>query len=385
MRSTCVTLVLVTSAWLALPLAQAPERDFAAWSAQVAAHRPGERDGAVRALETWTKTDVERLVSDVGRLARPERATLVSQALVLHADVAVFNRTLTGYSLPPGDTNIMLSEDGQRAGQMQGTFHWAFCRELIDRLPRGDERTRIARAFYRATGAVLQLWGEHVELEPHLREGLRIIGDDAVLRLYEGTMHQVFASPRLQRVFEAQLEEISKQPMYRPRRVFGVPDMPPTANEARTAAERAFRRALSEDPSLVEARVRLSHVLFDRGRIQDAAEAMGSLPAITDLPPFVRYYAAVLAGSIARASGRADDAEHAFSLALAVEPRAQVPRVALSELALASGQRDVALTVLLPLAVPTGDAGISDPWWVIGRSHGASARQLIDTMARALQ
>lgn len=377
----------------ALAGAQVPARDFAAWAVMVAAHQPGQRDEAVSALESWTQADVERLLHQIERLPLPDRVQMVSRALVLHADVALFNRTFTGYALPPGDADIVLYADGQYAGQMTGTFHWDFCRRLIERLPRGEARTTVARAFYRAAGAVLQLWGEHSELETHLRAGGRVLDDDAVLLMYEGTMQQALADPRWQRVFDAERQALRER--LAPSVAGGarglsaagpvmVGDMPPTTVQALTAAERSLRRALARDPGLDEARVRLAHVLHERGRQADAARELARLPA-DHSSRFVAYYAAVVSGLVARARDRFDESSAAFTRTLAVEPRAQVPRIALAELALARGRRDAALQALAALEASAGQGGIDDPWWRVGRTHGMSARELIDRMARELQ
>ncbi len=105
---------------------------------------------------------------------------------MLHADVAILNREPAGYNLPAGEANVTLLSDGRAVGQMSGTVHWEFARRLIERAPEGEDRLRIAQTFYRATGAVLQWWGEYPELATHLAAGRRLLGDDPVLLLYEG-------------------------------------------------------------------------------------------------------------------------------------------------------------------------------------------------------
>jgi tetratricopeptide (TPR) repeat protein len=209
-------------------------------------------------------------------------------------------------------------------------------------------------------------------------------------------MHQVFADARLQRVFEAQRTALGASPGFGPvgggptPRVIGrgmqvvVQDLPPRASEARAAAERAFRRALSEDPSLDEARVRLAHVLLDRGRHDEAAREIERLVAAGAPQPFLAYYAAVVEGLVARARGRVDDAESAFTRALETVPDAQVPRLALSELAEARGDRVGAIAALAALEGALSRP-VNDPWWIVGRTHGRTARETIDGMSWELR
>jgi hypothetical protein len=152
-------------------------RDADTWMRAVAIHVSGQRDEPVAHLARWARADLDDLLPVVSKLDEAVRARLVQRALVLHTDVALLNRTITGYALPPDGRPTELFVDGKETGTMFGTFHWEFGRRLIERLPRGEERTAVGRAFYRAAGAVLQLWGEHAELRPHLAAASRAIGE----------------------------------------------------------------------------------------------------------------------------------------------------------------------------------------------------------------
>ena len=110
------------------------------------------------------------------------------------------------------------------------------------------------RLWYRATAAFLQSWKEFSELEPHLEQARKRFPDDAVLLLYDGTLHEAYAEPRVQNLFKGG----------RIRR-----PMDDAKGEWRKAAVR-FGEALRIDPGLTEARVRLSHVLGRQGRHAEA-------------------------------------------------------------------------------------------------------------------
>ncbi len=393
-RIVMVVLALV-SALVVAPAAQQPAepRDWPAWLGAVTSHAPGERDASVQRLSRWTRADLDRIISAVSRLAPEERTRVVSRALVLHTDVALFSRTTTGYDLPAGDGLILLFADGKEVGQMVRTFHWDFGRRLIDRLPRGDVRTAIARLYYRAAAGVLQLWAEDGELQAHFAAAARVLGSDPVLLMYEGTMHQADADPRSQRYFDGlrragrdrtalgsaagSASRSAMQP--RPNT---APAMPPTIERSRADAERLFRRALAADPSLAEARVRLAHVLHDRGRHDDAARLLDEVAIPSSATLFLNYYTAMVTGRVARALERLEASQAVFERAVALQPLAQAPRLALSELAMARGDRNTAMRYLMPLSAATGN---EDLWWRVGRTHGHSALALVEEMWRGLR
>jgi tetratricopeptide (TPR) repeat protein len=368
-----------------------PPRDWSAWLAAVNAHVPGERDDAVTAIAPWSLDELDALLPEVPK--QPDQGVrLVERGLVLHMDIALMHRNAAGYDLPPGPGGVTLFSDGRAVGQMSRTIHWEFARRLVDRVSARADRVRIGRAFYRATGAVLQLWGEYPELATHLADGRRAIGDDAVLLLYEGTMRQAYASPRVQRFFdERRRAAAAERPTMNtrlppgqdgtaPREIISLPAGLPSARDSRGQAERLFRRALAIDPGLAEARIRLAHVLGDAGRHDEAAAELdrartASLPALLD------YYASLLAGREARARGRFDAARLAFERAASLYPTAPAPKFGLSELAIARNDPAAGLAHLQPTARDRS-ADIDDPWWWIDRAHSPPAESLVIDLRR---
>jgi hypothetical protein len=364
--------------------------DWAVWLEAVTIHTPGQRDASVGRVSTWTREQIAAVLPLVSQLPPDERVRVLSRALALHADIALFSRTTTGYELPHRERPITLFADGREVGQMFGTFHWDVCRRLVEGLPRGDERTRLARVFYRATGAVLQLWAEHPELQLHLRAAARVMDEDAVLIMYEGTLYQVYADARSQRYFDQRREASGargRANLMRPLPGTGLAstaEAGPTLEVSNRQAEGLFRRALAIDPLLHEARVRLAHILHNRGRHEDAARELARIAAAAGPPssPFLDYYVAMLIGRVTRARGQLDAAEAAFERGLVAQPQAQAPRLALSELAMARGDAQAAARYLLPLT--TGAAG-DDPWWRVGRLHATPVGALLDEMWKTLQ
>ena len=368
--------------------AQKPEtaaRDWTSWLDAVNTHVAGEHDDAVTRVAPWSLGQLDALLSEVAR--QPDQGVrVVERALILHMDIAIVYRRTDGYDLPAGPGDVTLLNDGRAVGQMSRTVHWEFARRLLERLANRAERLRIGRPFYRATGALLQAWAEYPELTAHLAAGQRLLGGDAVLFLYEGTMQQAYAGPRMQRFFDDRRRaEARERPSVNTRlppaadaaargRVT-LPGALPSARAARSQAARLFRRALAIDPALAEARVRLAHVLGDDGG-HDAAAAELERAMAKPLPPVLDYYAALLTGREARARGRLDAARVAFERAAELYPTAQAPHLGLSELAIARNDPDAALARLQARAgAARSDA--ADPWWWMDRVHVPAAHSLV--------
>lgn len=353
------------------------------WLNAVTTHTPGQLDDAVRRVAPWS---LDRLKPLLNRLDRRDPVALtrtIERALLLHTDIAVLNRVTNGYTLPASSTSTTIFKDGRVVGQMGRTVHWEFARALAELIPRGDERDRVGRRFYRATTAILEFWAEYPELSAHLAAGRQLLGDDPVLLLYEGTMQQAYAGPRVQRFFDERRRALPSRrppnPAISPgaprQEVQDLPNLPPTATASRTAAERLFRRALAIDPTLAEARVRLAHVVGDAGRHD---EAIGELvrATATPLPPLLDYYASLLVGRFARALQQLDAARLAFERAARIVPGATAPRFGLSELAMATGDRAGGIDALVG-GNPVSSTTVDEPWWWLDRVHEPSAEALL--------
>jgi tetratricopeptide (TPR) repeat protein len=382
-RAASLAMVLFLSA-VALRASARQSHDYPTWLEAVENHTLGEHDQAVTRLATWSGRELEDVVAAFWRQPRNDVLRLLERALVLHTDIAVLNRDVRGYNLPAGEGTTTLVEDGRAIGLMSRTVHWEVARRLLAAMPIGPERTRIGQQFYRATAAVLQQWGELPELTTHLEAGQRLLDDDPVLLLYEGTMHQALAGPRYQRVFDerarAAFPRGSTVAMAGLPTVKDLPPALPSVRGSRSQAERLFRRALAADPALVEARIRLAHVLSDAGRHAEAAAELKQVGA-GPRAPFIEYYASLITGRVARTRGQLAAAQIAFERAAAAYPNAPAPRMALSELALVRGDRAASLTQVRE-AAPAERAEVDEPWWWLDRIHEPSALALIGEMRR---
>ena len=106
-------------------------------------------------------------------------------------------------------------------------------------------------------------------------------------------------------------------------------------------AERALRRALAIDPALVEARIRLAHVLDARGKSGEAS-ALARKALEAPLPAFLEYYGAMVLGRSEARLGHQAEAYEAFARAARCYPGAQSAQVALSHVLLLEGRAEQA-------------------------------------------
>ncbi len=125
-------------------------------------------------------------------------------------------------------------------------------------------------------------------------------------------------------------------------------------------AERELRRALTLDPTLHEARIRLAHVLSRLGDDRQAVEVVR--PALeAPLPPFSEFYAALILGRSEEQLGRFAEAGAAYARAAARFPGAQSAEIGRSRVALAQGRAADALKILVDVVGPYSTEQ-PDPW-----------------------
>jgi tetratricopeptide (TPR) repeat protein len=382
---------------LAPVAAQQDAATLPAWRAAVEAHRPGVLDQPVRTVAGWTKSDLEKVLEafrqtalppGAPRDARAQRDAWLRRAILLHTDILVLLRQPGGYPLPPsGDRSVGLVADGVQVGVQRGTAQWAFTRRLVEDL----QDANAARTWFRATSAFLQSWQDWPESSAHLAEGRKRFPDDAVLLLYEGTIHETYASPAIQ-TLELPKELMTPEPVsFATGSVFSLANLNrpapamswvfQSADIERLEAERLLRQAIGSDRNLAEAHVRLGHVLGQRGRHADAIDALERGLQLSR-SPIVRYWALVWLGQARRDAGRIAPAIEAFEQAAALFPRAQTPRLGLSQLLYDRGDRARALAEYTTALAATGPstslgAGDDDPRLVYEHTHVPAAGVLV--------
>jgi tetratricopeptide (TPR) repeat protein len=221
--------------------------------------------------------------------------------------------------------------------------------------------------WFRATAAWMQGRGYHDTA--HLAHARTLFPNDAHILFLSGSQHETFAAPFIQ----APAHAAALSAGYR----FDVG----SAGAELREAERFLRRALTQDPDLAEARVRLGRVLVLRGRHQDAADTLRQVG--TDAGDgLMRYYGMLLLGAAEEGVGNHEGAAASYAMAAAQYPAAQSPLLALSALAWRRGERDAALTQIQRVFDLPAGAEREDPWWTYHVAHWRNADQLLAELRR---
>jgi len=363
-----------------------------AWLAAVRAHTPGAIDDAVVTVSRWTPGVALAAVRKAVR--ETTDPAVLQRALILHTDAGIAERAAfeAGRRVRPGRGTRLLVDARAVGGDLPRSPHWDLGREIAAALVTRPGGRAMVQRWYRASSALLQQWADCVALRQHLVAALRVLPDDPVLLLYDATLHQTYADPRVQRFLrpssdlpyepstgigarrDAQGFEVDADFADR-RRAFAEGQVGIAADEL-ARAEKDLRRVIELDPSLVEARIRLAHVLVVRGQPADAFPLAAAALA-SPLPPFLEYYAAMVLGWSAEAQQRPDDARRAFDRAATVFPLAQSARIAISRHALEGAHAADGLAAIVASSGPKAARDAGDPWWSYFRVHEPDSKTLL--------
>ena len=316
------------------------------------------------ALHAENELDAElRQIAALARASsgRGDRNYIIRRGALLHGDVPVlapFAMAATPEarsSIGPNRFRMDIS-DGQEVGLAQSAVHWEIARMLLDLIiPRGGDRPApggddMVRAWYCATAAWMQLHEDHDKL--HLNHALELFPGDPVLLMLAGFQRETFAGLPVQTAVQSAVLPT------------GVTlDVGSERTELRDA-ERFFQRALELRPDHAEGRMHHGRVLALLGRHAEAVvELRQAAAALPD--PQLEYFAQLFLGAEEETIGNRDAARAAYEQAASLEPKAQSPLLALSQLARRYGDRPGALRAMDRLFA-LSDAGRSehdDPWW----------------------
>jgi uncharacterized protein (DUF1697 family) len=382
------------------------------WVDAVLRHRPGEADAALLVTSTWNGEDLRDVWLDVNvlnaLLRRPAQGAFTVQqwgrairvavpredlaamrtiatgiiqrvgadlfrkrAAVFHMDAALLlvgdsanSPVYSSFLLPR--RFVVRSGDGEPEALHGGDVNWEFARVLIDsvRQPGDDADVRL---WYQATLGY-KLSQEQLDT-PHFNRALELFPKDAAILLLNGALHDAFADPRVQAVRDAALPKGARL------------DVASEQAQLRKAAD-LYRRAFEADPAHVESRLRYARAI---GRLGQHNAAVRHLRALDDAgDELLAYYRQLFLGAEEEALGRFDAAREAYQKAAALIPRAQAPRLALSQLSHRTGDRVAARAALVPVLQPSGQGASDDPWWVYRNAPGRHASRLIASVYRTL-
>jgi tetratricopeptide (TPR) repeat protein len=305
-----------------------------------------------------------------------DRNSILRRGALLHADIVMLGVAVPAEpmeSASPGSQSIrVIIADGQQTALTQSGLHWEIGRRLLDQVsPAGfikpaPERDAMVRLWYVATASWMQREGHHENT--HLDRARALFPNDADLLFLTGAQHETYAGPPIQTAVRSAVMPTGVQIAVGSERA-----------ELRDA-ERYLRRALDVNPEFVEARLRLGHVLALTDRDAEAARELERALASSD-EPVLAYFGALFLGAVEETRGHVEAAKALNERAAALYPRAQSPRLALSELARRAGSRDEALGEIAHVFALGRDAGNeSDPWWTYDTAPGRHADALLERL-----
>ena len=374
-----------------VPLTAAAMR-LQAWTTAVRAHKAGAVDEPARTIAGWPLDDVSSVLAlatdrlqqlqvsrDVAAdLELKDLTGALMRGLSLHTDIAIAERDTTA---PRGKPGAVILVDGQPTRVVSRSAHWPIARRISAALaPLPGQRARVA-GWYRATSALMQQWGDIDQLGPHLETGQALFLDDAPLALYQGTLRQTLGDPRLQEWLVQQrglAERMGRAPAasHEGPLPASASDLPKATRVELGIAEREFRRALTLDATLYEARIRLAHVLATLGDHGQAVDVVR--PALeAPLSRYLEFYGALVLGRSAEHLGRFDEAGVAYTRAAARYPGAESASIGLSRVALAQGRSPDGLKLLVDAVGPFSSEQ-PDPWLEYLKFHDPDAKTLLD-------
>lgn len=398
------------------------------WVELAAHHRPHHDDADARAMAAWTHADLESVLSDLLALrefsarrggenadawksrviSRGNDVVRIPQLELLFGltddemQVGDWNRILWAGALLHTDIALLVPPEYRgstgapasvrfRDGQLDSyeypvAVHWEMARKLLDASlvpPLAQGRLLVVRPdpsrdqavllWYKAT--VAQLLSSTVSItdaRTQVDRGRQLFPEDADLLFFSGCVHEGYTGPDVQNA--------TRSVSLPAGQTLDVGSPRSHLQDAQTF----FRKALERNERLTEARVRLGRVLGLLGRHQEAADELRRAAADPgDRRLF--YYACLMLGEEERTLGHRDAARDWFERAAAAYPRAQSPLLALSNVALTTGDDRAAVRAIERLRnLPVDDTGQDDPWVDYHFIAGRHAGELFDALMAAL-
>lgn len=245
-------------------------------------------------------------------------------------------------------------------------------RKILELIPDPERRQRFERPWLLAVALHLYQCGQWPLALRHLDLGLHSYPEDSRFLLARGSLLEEQGVRGLQLVLPAELSAAA------PGRRHTAWRLTAESRGEMLQAESCYRRALTADPGLLEARVRLGHVLQWLGRLEKAIPELEPVIAAPEAEPRVRYLAWLFLGAIREAEGRPRDAVPAYQAAIRALPDSQTGYVALSHALRRLGERAASREALGEATARAGRRHDQDPWWNYpwGQSEEADVRLL---------
>jgi len=307
---------LAAAALLGLATAAAAEGPSPSFLDAVERYRRGE---TVR--EAWSADRLRRSVADLKRLQ--DQSFPFEAAAMLFTDRDVQERT---------------TDPGQEEVAPQSAPLLEAARQVLELIQDPERRRSFERPWLLAVALHLQQHGQWPLAMHHLELGLARYPEDPRFLLARGSLLEAQGARDLQVASPAGRDQLQQ-------------------------AEGCYRRALAADPELLEARLRLGHVLHRLGRPERAVPELASVIAAPEAKPRIRYLAWLFLGAVREAEGRPGDAVPAYAAAIGLLPHSQAAYVALSHALHRVGERAGSREALEKATARAGRRLDQDPWW----------------------
>lgn len=390
------------------------------WSRAVLEHQPGRHDSAVDMVNAMTPEDRKRLASgldvflrtltkkvvttmetEARRLAelgadasrKPGTNQFLARAAVLHADAAMIapysvsaapQVSAMGTVTPGG---IVAVDDGEYRGVVVSNWGWAFARRLLDQTQPGPAGDPFVATWYHATSAFMMQRGYLGEAAPHLERAMQLFSNDARIVFDKACLSEALGLPRARQALDdPRTQQALSSPYLQPGFRSGAASNNVVSGknsliskvQAEAEAERMFRRALSLDPAMAEAHIRLGRLYESQGRHGDAVRELtaGLSNNSNDVAQF--YGHLFLARALGALKRQAEAAAH-LKQALGLFPNAQSALIAASQFALVNSDASGALLPMQRLSRIEPETR-GDPWWHYHTGMGRYADTLLQEL-----
>jgi hypothetical protein len=293
----------------------------------------------------------------------------VHRAAVLHTDVMTTANGIAALSdAAAGPVTRWMIGDGTGQSMAGQSLHWELARSVLTYTQPDPRRDTFVRDWYRATVATAQAVEYFDALQ--IGHGLHLFPDDPELLVLAGAEREAMATP----LFQAFARSISHTALFAGIR---------SEDDELAAAAGLYRRALTANPDLVEARVRLGRVLELQGRHPDAVEELrralaGRIDAVH------RYLALLFLGDALHGGGDAVAALDALEQAAAMAPAARAPYLAIARLSRERGNHQRTVSSLDRALADVNLDDVVEPLWIYRALVGRRLASLLDDVrARA--
>ena len=297
------------------------------------------------------RNDPRAFASPTG-VARRQIAVVMAKAAMFHTDLmlaATGELKLGGTGRLPSLAQAQATRiiDGEATQTISTGAYWEIARLAMDQVAITPSGGDYARKWYYATTEFLLSRREYDSSLPHTEHGQRTLPHDGRVAFYLGVVLENLAAPRVQ---------VAVGDTYQMAWLDPKPTLLLRATEA-------FRAALELDPSLIEASLRLAHVLEEADRYDDAVVLLERIETALESPE-LRYHAALFLGRAHEVRDRVEAARAAYTRARALFPAAQSPHLALARLAWLEADTPGATASVRALPEHSQPTTNIDPWWV---------------------